>query len=901
MNRRSSLPEVVAVGLYRILLMTLPDKSADNFARDMARAFRDACSRARRTGGAFGLARTTLFGVFDLMSRIPREWIDHLRPVARRPVRPKGKGRILDSLAQDIRYAFRSLAKSLGFSAMVIVTLALGVGANTAIYSVVNGVLLRPLPYTDPERLVLLGEENPGFDMPLGWTSVSNYMDWREQATTFEHLAMFRGRSRALTGSDQPLYVYSAMVTANFFGTFGVSPALGRGFLEEESDQGAEPVVVLSHNLWERHYEADSAIVGQAILLDGTARTIVGVMPPGFDAPARWIRAGISMDLWIPFPLFAPASAGRDNRSYNVVGRLTAGVTMAEAQSDMDVISAQLRDAYPAENANWSIGIAGWQDTIVGNLRSALMFMWAAVTLVLLIACANVANLKLNRMLSRRGEMAVRAALGAGRGRLIRQILTESVVLAILGGTLGLALAVGGVELILALNPGNIPMADRIGIDAKVLTVTLVTTLVTGLLFGALPAIYASRPDLANEIKQSAGRSSDAGRHRTRSLVAATQLVLAFTLLIGAGLVAKSFLRLMSVSPGLNPSQVFTATVALSRSRVPTIEERAAFVTAALDRLRTLPGIESVAMINSLPFTGSDATMPVSIEGAPVATPGEQPGAAFRGISPGYFRTMEIPLLRGRDFDNRDLANPQTVLINETMARRHWPDEDPIGKRFSIMWQETMLTVIGLVRDVKHYGLDAQARPEVYQPYSTEYLISKTFVLRTAGDPTVLGPTVERAILSVDPDQPIRDMVTMEELVGRTMADPRFNTVMIGLASLVAVILAMVGLFGTVSYAVTARTREIGVRMALGATATGVVVDVLRRGIALAAAGIAGGVVVSVLSARAVESLLFGVAAYDIVTYAAVSVGFFAVTLVATYLPARRASRVDPMMALRME
>jgi putative ABC transport system permease protein len=543
--------------------------------------------------------------------------------------------------------------------------------------------------------------------------------------------------------------------------------------------------------------------------------------------------------------------------------------------------------------------MAGWQDTIVGNLRSALMLMWAAVTLVLLIACANVANLKLNRMLSRRGEIAVRAALGAGRGRLMRQILTESVVLAILGGTLGLALAVGGVELILALNPGNIPMTDRIVIDARVLGVTLVTTLMTGLLFGALPAIYASRPDLANEVKQSAGRSPGAARHRTRSLVAATQLVLAFTLLIGAGLVAKSFSRLTSVSPGLNPHQVFTATVALSRSRVPTIEERAAFVTAALERLRTLPGIESVAMINSLPFTGSDATMPVSIEGEPAAAPGEQPAAAFRGISPGYFRTMEIPLLRGRDFDNRDLANPQTVLINETMARRHWPDEDPIGKRFSISWQGTPLTVVGLVGDVKHYGLDAEARPEVYQPYSTEYLTSKTFLLRTAGDPSVLGPTVERAILSVDPDQPIRDMATMEELVWRSMADPRFNTVMIGLASLVAVILAVVGLFGTVSYAVTARTQEIGVRMALGATATGVVADVLRRGAAIATAGIAGGVVVSVLSARAVESLLFGITAHDIVTYATVSVGFFAVTLVATYLPARRASRVDPMVALR--
>ncbi|MCH7476432.1 MAG: ABC transporter permease, partial [Gemmatimonadetes bacterium] len=681
---------------------------------------------------------------------------------------------------------------------------------------VVNGVLLRPLPYPDPERLVLLGERNPRFDMPLGWTSVPNYVDWRNQTTTFEHLALFRGRSRALTGGDQPLDVYSAMVTANFFSTFGVSPVLGRGFLEQENDPGAEPVVVLSHNLWERRYEADSAIVGPTILVDATARTVVGVMPPGFDAPARWIMAGISMDLWIPFPL-APASAGRDNRSYNVVGRLTPGVTVAEAQADMNVISARLRDAYPNENTNWSIGMAGWRDSIVGSVRSALMLMWAAVTLVLLIACANVANLKLNRMLSRRGEIAVRVALGAGRRRLMRQIFTESVVLAILGGTLGLALAVGGVELILALNPGNIPMADGIGIDAKVLTVTLVTTLVTGLLFGALPAIYASRPDLANEIKLGAGRSPDAGRHHTRSLVAVTQLVLAFTLLIGASLVAKSFSRLTSVSPGLNPHQVFTATVALSRSRVPTIEERAAFVTAALERLRTLPGIESVAMINSLPFTGSNATMPVSIEGQPAPPLGQQPAAAFRGISPGYFRTMEIPLLRGRDFDNRDLANPQTVLINETMARRHWPNEDPIGKRFSIMGQGTMLTVIGLVGDVKHYGLDADARPEVYQPYSTEYLTSKTFVLRTAGDPTVLGPTVERAILSVDPDQPIRDMATMEERVGRTIADSRFNTVMIGLASLVAVILAAIGLFGTVSYTVTARTQEIGVRMAMGA------------------------------------------------------------------------------------
>jgi putative ABC transport system permease protein len=723
-------------------------------------------------------------------------------------------------------------------------------------------------------------------------------VDWKKQSTTFEFMSLFRGRSRARTGGDEPLYIYTAFVTAEFFDVFATAPFLGRGFTPSENEPGGDQVVVLSHALWEDRYGSDSTMVGKTVELDGQTRTVVGVMPPGFSAPAQWIGPDVSIDLWLPYTIDL-AAVERVGRSFFVAGRLRADATLEQAQADMDVIGARLLDAYPNANTNWITNLIPWHHVIVGNVRTALILIWAAVGFVLLIACANVANLKLNRMLSRRSEIAVRVALGAGRGRIMRQVLTESMVLALVGGIVGLAFAVGAMKLLLAVQPGNIPLVDRVGIDLPVLGVTLAMALGSGLLFGTLPAIYAARGNLRVGVGRSGNRALGDGRHATRNAIAVAQLVLAFTLLLGAGLVGKSLTRLMSVPPGLNPDGVFTATVALPWNRVSTLEARATFVTRVLERLEAEPGVARAAMINSLPFTDSNVFQPIWIDGQPRPVQERAEVVAFRGVSPGYFATLEIPLLQGRDFDGRDLANPRTAIVNEMMARRYWPGESAVGKGFNIFGTDVNLTVVGVVSDVKHYGLAEPPKPEVYQPYTNEFLTSKSFFVRVPGDPSGLGPQMRRIILAINPDQPIRDMGTMRTYVGQSTANPRFNTIVFGVASLVAVILALVGLFGVVAYTVTERTKEIGIRMALGARQRGVVAGMVKRGAILGAVGVAGGIGVSAGTGRALEGVLFGVTAHDLSTYVVTSLGFIAVTVAASYLPARRASRVDPMVALR--
>ena len=891
-SEKQPLSVSVATRIYRALLWIWPGASRDNFTAEMVQVFTDICHRTHTERGLWGVVRSTAYAVGDLCRRAPREWM------ARRPARSRTNPVALDPLVQDLRFALRSLRKNRGYTAVVVVTLALGVGANTAIFSIVNGVLLTPLPYPDADRIVTIAETNPGFDIPPRWASLPNYLDWREQSTAFEFMALFRGRSRALTGGDEPLYIYTAFVTADFFKVFATAPFLGRGFTPSENDPGAEPVVVLSHALWERRYGSDSTMVGKTVELDGQTRTVVGIMPPSFTAPAQWIGPDVSMDLWLPYTINR-AAVERVGRSFFVAGRLRADVTLENARADMEVIAARLRDAYPGANETWVVNVIPWHQLIVGNVRTALMLIWAAVGFVLLIACANVANLSLNRMLSRRNEITVRVALGAGRGRIMRQVFTESMVLALMGGLVGLAFAVGAMRLVLAIHPGNIPLVDRVGIDLPVLGFTLAMALGSGVLFSALPAIYAARGDLRVGIGQGGNRALGDGRHAMRNTIAVTQLVLAFTLLLGAGLVGKSLTRLMSVPPGLNPEGVFTATVALPWNRVSTIEARATFVTRVLERLEAEPGVVRAAMINSLPFTDSNVFQPIWIDGEPRPVLERAEVVAFRGVSPGYFATLEIPLQQGRDFDGRDLANPQTAIVNAMMARRYWPGESAIGKGFNIFGTDVNLTVVGVASDVKHYGLAEPPKSEVYQPYTNEFLTSKSFLVRVAGDPAGFGPQMRRIIFEVDPDQPIRDMGTMHAYVGQSTASPRFNTIVLGVASLVAVVLAVVGLFGVVSYTVTERTKEIGIRMALGARQRGVVAAMVKRGAILAAIGVGGGIGVSAVTGRALEGVLFGVTPHDWVTYVMTSLGFIAVTVAASYLPARRASRVDPMIALR--
>lgn len=895
------------VRIFRTLTALFPRDFRSDFAADMTQAFTDACHFARHRGGIGGLLYVALRGFMDLASRLPREWHDHLRP-SRHPQRSERRNTLmLETLGQNLRCAVRSLTKNPGFATIVTLTLALGIGANTAIFSVVHGVLLTPLAFSEPERVITVGEVNPTIDIGPRWVSIPSYADWKEQNRSFEHMALFRGRSRALTGGAEPEYLYSASVTSEFFDVFGVVPFLGRGFRPEETrgtpdlpwwSMSAAPVVVLSFGLWERNYPADSSVIGQSISVDGVTNTIIGIMPPGFTQPGPWVAPGVDVDLWLPFPLDA-GSAERVSRSFFAVGRLKAGTSVEEARADLEVIGARLRDAYPAVNADWNVTLTPWRDIIVGEVRQALLLVWAVSGVVLLIACANVANLMLNRILSRKGEIVVRAALGAGRARLVSQILTESAVLALAGGLSGIALAIGGVELVRTLNPGNIPMVHQIGIDTTVLGAALATTLVTALLFGLFPAAIASRPDLAAEIKEGTAKSFSKGRHRVRNLMATTQLMLAFTLLVSAGLITKSFTHLTSVSPGLNPNNVFQATVALPWDRVSTVNARADFVERVLERIDGLPGVTSAAMINSLPFSGSNQYSPIWAEGQPEPEPGRGQVVAFRGISPTYFETMEIALFQGRPFTSGDVENPTTAIVNRLFAEMYWPDDDPIGKWINLLGSTVQLTVVGVVDNVKHYGLDKPPQPELYRPYSRDYLTSKTFLLRTTNDAATYGPLVKRAILQVDPDQPVRDMGTMNEMIGASVANPKFNTAMLGLASGVAVVLAVVGLFGVISYVVTERTHEIGIRIALGARPSAVIRSVLGRGAVLAGIGVGAGLALSMASARLLESFLFGISAHDPFTYGTVSAGFIAVTLLASYLPARRASKVDPIIALK--
>jgi putative ABC transport system permease protein len=899
----------VTVWIYRTLAALFPRDLRVNFAPEMTQAFADACRSAHERHGTGAVLRVAFRGLADLVSRLLREWLDHLKPSRRPQRRERRNARMLETLGQNLRYAVRSLTKNPGFATIVTLTLALGIGANTAIFSVVHGVLLTPLPYPEPERVITVAEMNPNIDIEPRWVSIPNYVDWKAQTQSFERMALFRGRSRALTGSDDPEYVFSASVTDEFFDVFGVVPFLGRSFRPEETrgtpdrpwwSMSAAPVVILSHGLWERNYTADSSIIGQSISVDGMANTIIGIMPSGFTQPGPWVAPGINVDLWLPFPLDA-ASAERVSRSFFAAGRLKAGTSLEEARADIAVIGARLRDAYPAVNENWTVTLVPWQEIIVGDVRQALLLVWAVSGVVLLIACANVANLMLNRILSRKGEIVVRAALGASRSRLVRQILTESTMLALLGGLSGVVLAMGGVELVRALNPGNIPMVDQIDVDTTVLGVALATTLVTAMLFGIFPAVIASRPGLATEIKEGTAKSLSKGRHRVRHLMATTQLVLAFTLLVGAGLITRSFAHLTSVSPGLNPDNVFQATVALPWDRVSTVNARADFVQRALERIAGLPGVTATAMINSLPFTGSNQYSPIWAEGQPEPEEGRAHVVAFRGISPTYFETMEISLLQGRPFDRGDVENPTTAIVNRLLVEMYWPDDDPIGKWIKLPGSTVQLTVVGVVDNVKHYGLDKPPQPELYQPYSRDFLTSKTFLLRTANDAAGYGPLAKRAILEVDPDQPVRNMGTMNEMIGASVASPKFNTVMLGLASGVAVVLAIVGLLGVISYVVTERTHEIGIRVALGARPGSVIGSVLRRGAVLAGIGIACGLMLSIASARLLESFLFGISAHDPLTYGAVSAGFIGVTLLASYMPARRASKVDPIIALKQD
>jgi len=805
----------------------------------------------------------------------------------------------METLIQDLRYGARMLAKKPGFTAVAIITLALGIGANTAIFSVLNAVLLRPLPFKDPDRLVMVWETNPKYNQRTGVTSYAAFRDWKEQNPVFELMVASAGQSFNLTADDEPERVSGMRVSPEVFEFTGTKPVLGRGFLQEEEQPGRNRVVLLGHALWQRRFGSDPSVVGKPVILNTESYTVIGVLPPDFLAPSGWIRARV--DVLVPLVV----SSERTSYYLSVMARLKPGVTLAQAQSNMESIAAGLAERYPDTNRGRGVNLVPAHEQVVGKTRGALMIFFGVVVFVLLIACVNVANLALARATSRQKEIAVRSALGASRSRLVRQLLTESIMLAVAGGVAGLLLTMWGIDSLVAIIPDTVPRAKEINIDGRVLGFTLVLSLLAGLVFGLVPALQASKPNL-NEALKEGGRSVwlGGGRNRIGSLLLVSEVALSLVLLIGAGLMIKSFIRLLNVPPGFDRQNTLTMLIALPRQKYGQSEQQRAFFQQLLERVGALPGVEAAGAVNSLPLSQSQEGRYFAVEGDTRNVDEVDPGAGYRAVSPDYFRAMGIPVLKGRSFTERDVQGaPGAVIINQEMARRFFYDADPLGKRikFSTREDARWSEVVGVVGDVRHHALDHERNSEIYAPYLQRPSAGMYLVARTASDSSGIASAIRDEVRAIDKDQPVDDINTMEQLLSASVAPRRFPMVLLSIFAAVALALASAGIYGVMSYAVTQRTHEIGVRMALGAQPADVLRLVVGQGVLLASIGVGVGLVAAVALTRLMSSLLFGVTATDPITFAAVSVLLAGVALGACFIPARRAARVDPMVALRYE
>jgi putative ABC transport system permease protein len=807
----------------------------------------------------------------------------------------------MNSLLQDLRYGARMLMKKPGFTLIAVLTLALGIGANTAIFSVVNAVLLRPLAFNEPDRLARLYEENHGHNFFRQSVSAPNFQDWKNQSQFFEHLAAYYNQSWNLTGFDEPERVSLASVSADFFKALKVEPVMGRTFLPEECKPGGPRLVVLSYGFWQRRFGADPNILGKTLALDSYSFTIIGVMSREAQWPAE-------AQFWTPLRLDF-ATTGRRGQFLQVIGRLKPGVSWPQARAEMGTIAERLAREYPGQNSGWSVAVVPVTELIVGSIRPALLTLLGAVGFVLLIVCANLANLLLARNASREREVAIRAALGASRWRLIRQHLTESALLAVAGGAMALLLAVWATETLVALSVG-IPRVEEIGIDRRALGFTLAISLLTGLVFGLLPALQISKPNLNESLKEGGRGSSGFSRHRLRSLLVISEVALSLMLLVGAGLMIKSFRHLRAVDPGFDPERVLSMRLSLSRARYTQPALQAAFSEQLIRGLAAMPGVESVAAIAIRPFTDGYWSNSFAIEGRPPLPAGQFIAADNNRATPDYFRTMSIPLRKGRAFTDRDSAQSSpVVIISETMARRFWPNEDPIDQRLTVPdGGPNPRQIVGIVGDIKHDGLEAIViRPAMYTPFAQSPQSpaqSLTLLVRATGDAASLTGAVRSRVRELDKDMPIDNIVTLSQLVSDSVAQERFSTLLLSIFAAVALLLALVGIYGVMSYAVEQRAHEIGIRLALGAQISDVLRLVVGHGMMLAGAGVGIGVAAALVMAKLISGfsgLLYGVKATDPSTFAVISLLLLAVALMACLIPARRATKVDPMAALRAE